>query len=264
MEKEHERRLKLGMNAADVELFELSKKYEKIYEIAKKYGLSEKQLTELKIQDDVDYINKTVQNEEKKWNFKADAMANFIPKQIEMNTTLVANNDAANKTDLENTKMTAEQKKALYGQLGNTIAAFSDLVGRETVAGKAMAIANATINTYLAATEALKANYGAFGPAAMVARVAAVAATIASGIAQIKGIAGAQVPGKGSSSSTPTLSVTAPLTPRVAMPTTLDQAAINGIRNAAVGGTNRAFVLDADIKDNDERNARINRAARLG
>lgn len=260
MEKEHERRLKLGMNAADVELYELNKKYERIHEIAKKYGLSEKQLNELRIQDDVDYINKSVKGEESKWTFKAEAMSNFIPKQIEMNTTIVANNDAANKLDLANARMTADQKQAIYAQIGNAMSAFSELVGRETVAGKAMAIATATINTYLAASKALAADYSTFGPAALAAKIAAVASTIAMGLAQVKSIAGTQVPGKSSTSS---LAVAAPLTPP-ATTTALDQSTINSIGNAAAGGVNRAFVLDADITNNAERNARINRAARLG
>jgi hypothetical protein len=46
--------------------------------------------------------------------------------------------------------------------------------------------------------------------------------------------------------------------------TSLNAASIQGIGNAAAGGVGRAYVLDSDIRNSDERQVRLQRAARLG
>lgn len=68
--------------------------------------------------------------------------------------------------------------------------------------------------------------------------------------------------GSGGAGSSLTQSPSAPLIPQ-AVNTRLDQQSIQGVGNAATGGVSRSFVLDADIKTNQERQARISRAARL-
>lgn len=135
---------------------------------------------------------------------------------------------------------------------------FANLVGKQTAAGKALAIAAATINTYKAASEALKANYGAFGPAAQVARVLTVASVIATGLKQVREIAKVKVPGGGGGGSVPSATSVQPITP-VNQTTQLDQNSINQIGNAA----GRAFVLETDVTNNQERIRRLNRAARI-
>lgn len=142
----------------------------------------------------------------------------------------------------------------------------ANVVGKETAAGKAIAIASATIDTYQAANKALKADYGVFGPAAQVARFVAVASTIAVGIKNIREIAKAKVPNAagGASASVPsglTSAASAPIapaTPQAAL-TQLDQTTINRLGSA----TNRAYVVESDVTNSQERIRRINRAARL-
>lgn len=151
--------------------------------------------------------------------------------------------------------------------LANTLSVFSDLVGKETAAGKVLAIASATINTYLAATAALKADYSMYGPAAQFARVAAVVSTIALGLKQVREIVKVKVPGAGSGgssvsmSTTSSASVSAPI--QAVAPqstrTRLEQDQINQIGNATV----RAFVVESDVTSNQERIRRLNRAARI-
>lgn len=139
----------------------------------------------------------------------------------------------------------------------------ANIVGKQTAAGKAMAIASATIDTYQAANSALKADYGKFGPVSQVLRFIAVASTIATGIKSIKEIAKTKVPG-GASVSTPSLpnvSTTAPVQPQEpqAMMTQLNQQSINQLGSA----TSRAYVVETDVTNSQERIKRINRAARL-
>ena len=147
--------------------------------------------------------------------------------------------------------------------VANSLSIFADLVGKETAAGKVLAIASATVNTYLAATQALKADYSIYGPAAQFARIAAVVSTIALGLKQVKEIAKVKVPGRsGGGGNVPSgSSVSAPLQPQTpqATRTQLDQDQLNQIGNATV----RAFVVESDVTSNQDRIRRLNRAARL-
>lgn len=80
-------------------------------------------------------------------------------------------------------QLTQEANQAKWESSAQLAGALSNLLGQETAAGKAAAIAEATINTYLGATKALATLPP---PASYVA----MAATIASGIASVAKIAG--------------------------------------------------------------------------
>jgi hypothetical protein len=152
-------------------------------------------------------------------------------------------------------KAEAEARAADMDTVGNALGAISDLVGKQTVVGKGLAIATSLINTYQGATKAL-AQGGMFG-------FVGAAGVIAAGIASVQKIISTQIPGQSSGGSAPAASATAaPLQPKLQVGTTqLDQQSINGIGNAASG---RTFVVDKDIQNNRERAERLNRAARLG
>lgn len=154
--------------------------------------------------------------------------------------------------------LSSEQQIELAEKTSGILMSISDLVGKQTAAGKVLAIASATIDTYQAANSALKANYGIFGPAASIAKFVAVAATIATGIKNVKAIAAVKVPGA-TGGSVPSISgVSAPLTPQV-QTTRLDQASINQIGNQAV----KAYVVENDVTTNQEKVRQLNRAARI-
>lgn len=167
----------------------------------------------------------------------------------------------------ENAEKQIQQDELVYQnrvELQNrTASLFSQaaaLFGKQTAAFKVLAIAGATIDTFRAANSALKADYGIFGPAAQVARFAAVALTIATGLKNVKEIAKTSTPG-GGSTSVPSVSAAAPLAPTPQVTTTqLDQDSLNKMGNATV----RAFVVESDVTNNQERITRLNRAARLG
>lgn len=155
-------------------------------------------------------------------------------------------------------KAAAEAKIQTLNLVANTTETFANLLGKQTAAGKALAIASATINTYQGASEALKANYGAFGPAAQVARVLSVAAVIATGLKQVREIAKTKVPGGGGGGSVPSAPSISSFAPQ-ATTTSLNQQSINAIGNVAA----RAYVLETDVSGNQERIRRLNRAARI-
>lgn len=154
-----------------------------------------------------------------------------------------------------------ENKMKMMQAVGSGLSSLSDLVGRETVTGKVLAAAGATIDTYAAIAATLK--NAAKTPAGGIPGFA-IAQAIATGIfgfVQVKKILSTQVPGKGGGGgSVP--SVSAPLQAQIPQATTtsLDQRSLNQIGNA----TTRAFVVESDITNNQERIRRLNRAARLG
>lgn len=91
----------------------------------------------------------------------------------------------------------AQQASFALGQL-------ADLVGKQTVAGKALGIASATINTYVGVTEALKAPSTLPSPFDVIAKVANVATILASGFKAVKAITSVKVPGGGGGGAAPT------------------------------------------------------------
>jgi hypothetical protein len=160
---------------------------------------------------------------------------------------------------------TALKAKHLNDQLNETKSVgdnIASVIGQQTAVGKGIGVANALINTYQGATDALRAKSTLPSPFDVIAKVANVAAVLASGFKAVKAITSVQVPGaNGGGGAVP--SVPTPITPQQ-ISTQLNSASIQGVGNAASAGAGRSFVLDSDIKDNQERQARINRAARLG
>ena len=147
-----------------------------------------------------------------------------------------------------------ERELSMYGELAGR---FSDIVGRQTTAGKALAIAQATIDTFGAANKVLNSN----SPAYIVnpyLRFASAAATVITGIMNIKKIASVQVPGGGGGGGSVPNAPSAPILPQ-ASSTTINQGQVNQIGNVAA----RAFVVESDVSGQQERIRRLNRAARI-
>lgn len=153
-----------------------------------------------------------------------------------------------------------DQRMAQISEVGSTLENLSSIVGKQTVAGKAIGIATALINTYQGASEALKQKSTLPSPFDVIAKVVNVATVIATGIKTVKAITAVKVPGGGSSgASIPSISgISAPLQPQL-QTTTLNQSQVNQIGNAAA----RAYVLETDVSTNAEKIRRLNRAARI-
>jgi hypothetical protein len=163
---------------------------------------------------------------------------------------------------IELAEQESKAKAGAYQAIGGALTQLSDLIGKQTVAGKALGIATAGINTWVGVTEVLKTKSILPEPLATISRIANIATVVASGLGAIKNIMKVQVPGaSGGAGATPSLpAALAPLTPQAGT-TALDQASINAIGNSAA---NRTFVLDSDVQNNRERATRLARAARLG
>jgi hypothetical protein len=216
---------------------------------------------EQKIEDDKKAKLKKAENE------RLSNQREFLDKQRNLLAVDLADNQAASlaKTQIYETEVRA--KEELRGLEISGLNALADLVGRNTLVGKSLAIASATISTWFSANKAYASQMAILTPDAPFRAALAAGIAVTTGLAQIKNIASVQIPGQGAGSPGSSISVSSPITPsipRVQSTTRLDQQSINGITNAAQGGTTRAFVLEQDIRDNQERVARITRAARLG
>ena len=147
--------------------------------------------------------------------------------------------------------------KNKYDIIANAAQTFSDIIGKQTAVGKALGIATALINTYTGASEVIRAKTVLPEPFGTIQKIASVAAIIANGIKNVKAITAVQVPGGGGAGGSAP-SISAPVLPQAAT-TTLNQGQINQIGNTAA----RAFVIESDVSNNQERIKRLNRAARI-
>lgn len=172
---------------------------------------------------------------------------------------------------LQNDKVRADLRVQLAQQVMNGLGALADLVGRQTKLGKVLALAEIATGTAVGFIQGLdiaqKSSKGT-GPAAAFAFPIFYATQIAAvlgAVAKAKSALASSPGGSGGSFSVSAPKVDAPMNPiPVSNATTLDRDTINQIGNAARGGTQRAYVLSGDVNSENERNARIERAARLG
>lgn len=155
-------------------------------------------------------------------------------------------------------KLSADQKIALAVQTGDALLAVSDILGRETAAGKALAVSAALINTYQGITAGVKLGF----PAA----IPAVALAAATGFSAVRNILAVKVPGAGSGStgslSSPNLNAGAPISPTQpqAATTNISAQSINALGNQAI----RTYVIESDVTSNQQRIAAIQQRARFG
>jgi hypothetical protein len=146
-----------------------------------------------------------------------------------------------------------EARAQLLQEWSKALNAVSDVVGKQTVAGKAMSVAAALIDTYQAIAKANKLGFPINIPATI--------AAAATGFGAVKNILSVKVPGQGGGGSMPSGSMpSAPLAPLANTSTT----SLSGQTLASMQATPaRAYVVEADVTNNQERISRINRAARI-
>ena len=149
----------------------------------------------------------------------------------------------------------ATKLQIISGALGS----IAQAVGENTVAGKALAIAQASIDTYAGANKALATYPPPFG-------AIAAGTVILGGLLNVKKILSTKlpkVPGanvRDVSGAAPTASAPiVPQAPLVNTRTQLDSQTIQQMGSASA----RAYVVESDITNSQERIRRINRAARL-
>ena len=158
--------------------------------------------------------------------------------------------ELAAETELTNAKkkLSDEEKEAKISNLqavGNALGTLSNLIGQQTVAGKALAVAQASIDTFVGANKAL-AQGG-------IAGIAAAAAVIATGLINVKKIISTKVPvkgGGGTSAAAPTIT-TAPVINASATnsSTSVQDVRVTNPQDQVV----RAYVSERDLEQSESR-----------
>ena len=128
---------------------------------------------------------------------KIDAQIAYNEAKQGLDQQLATNEDNINKEKSKNeikwAELTTNEKLSVVSK---SMSQLSSLLGKESVAGKAAAIAAATIDTYVSATSSYKSLSGipVYGPAL---GAIAAASAVASGIATVKKIVATKIPGPG-------------------------------------------------------------------
>lgn len=188
-----------------------------------------------------------------------DAVTAMLAKQAQENLRIA-------KEEYEQKQAIRQAEMKLYGDVGNALSLLGDLIGKETAAGKALAIAQATINTWLGVTEVLKQKSVLPEPAATISKIVNAAAIVASGLGAVRNIVKTRVPGGGGGAggaATGALATTAPLQGGLSPQTQLqvqNQQAINQLGSQAT----RAYILNSDLQNNAQINAYLLRNASIG
>lgn len=186
-----------------------------------------------------------------------DLIQNNKPKTIALVTSAMDRSiKASADAEVKIAQITQEQK---LGIISNALRTGMQLAGEGTVAGKALGIADATINTYVGATQALSTLPPPFS-------FIAAAATIAQGLLSVNSIINTPLPsmpgvsdtsGGGGGARLSAAPVPPSFTPNA--PTALDQTSLNAIGNVAA----RAYVVESDITGSQKRIRRIENSARI-
>jgi hypothetical protein len=216
-----------------------------------------KTLTEQRAEQKIKDEEQRKADEEALDRMRESQLGKSIDAQIAANAARLANEKQTSDANVAIATAEAESKKVLLETTASALTNLSLVAGRETVAGKALAIASSIINTYQGATKAL-AQGGIAGPIA-------AAGIIAAGLASVKQIVSVKIPGSagGSSSpSAPSLNAGSPLTPTTiaSNQVTLDQRSINAMGNRAI----RAYVVESEISAAQQKVRRIQRQTTFG
>ena len=171
-------------------------------------GKSERdiQRTELLQQYDLqkELIDRQVADETEKNNLLLEAKRVYDEQLLELNTQFdeedLANKKAVSDAAVDIAKKESDAKQENLAKVGNALSSFSELAGKETAAGKALAIASTLIQTYQSAQSSYASLAGipVVGPAL---GVAAAGAAVFAGMKQIQNIKKTKVPGGGGGAS---------------------------------------------------------------
>jgi hypothetical protein len=191
---------------------------------------------------------------------RSSALGKMIEKNIAAGAAIVKTNEDTAKANVKIGEKEADAKTKSIEAVKLAITNLSMVAGKETVAGKALAIAASIINTYQGITAALKSAPVPFN-------FISAAAVGAAGFAAVKNIVSVQVPGSSGSGgasvpSAPNLNAGSPLTPTTiaANQVTLDQRSINAMGNRAI----KAYVVETEISSAQQKIRRIQKQTTFG
>jgi hypothetical protein len=161
---------------------------------------------------------------------------------------------------IEIDKKEADAKVENAARVSGLLAGVADLVGKNTAAGKATAIAATTIDTYLGAQKAYTSQLIPGDPSSPIRAALAAALAVAGGIKNVRAIVRTPVPGGKGGASAPDVSAPAPgVVPAVP---TLGTSPVTALGQVMQNQPPlRAYVVESDVTGTQKRVADIERRA---
>jgi len=247
----------------------LNKKQKQIDDAAAIEKKKRDEANEKRRQDDIAFNEKMLNTENELGKAREDRQ---IANTDNFNNTLKLLGENRSQNELAeanrriaNAEVETTMKRQLILTYADALGSLSQLVGSQTAAGKALAIAQIAIGTatgYVQGLDIAQKSAKATGPGAafafpifyatQIAAVLGAAAKAKSILSAVKGGGNLQIP------APPSPTTAAPIGAQMGS-TALQQAQINAAGSAAV----QAFVLESDVSGNQERIERLNRAARI-
>jgi len=226
---------------------------------ARKDYISKQQEVEDEVQGSKDALI-LKQEEDKKNKFLNDIAQNAAAKK-KITDDEKANVDAR----VLLAKIEKEEKLKAAEATAATLSGLSDLLGKETAAGKAAAVASATISTFLSAQKAYESTVGIPIVGPVLAPINAALA-IASGIKSVKSILAVKTPNGGGGGSAPTINT--PAGGAVAAAPTFNVVGTSGQNQIAQSLGNqapvKAYVVSNDVTTAQSLDRNIVKTATIG
>lgn len=170
---------------------------------------------------------------------------------------LVEENNANARAELFQLEL--DNKIALMNGYASIATGLSQLAGDQTIAGKALAVAAASIDTYAAITKTLRA----FGDKPIPGyAIAQAVATGIFGLVQVKKIIATKVPGKGGGSgagSAPTPSASSIIPPSLNTTSLTQQVQDVRVTNQSGQSVVRAYITNEELRTNQDKQTFLNK-----
>lgn len=150
-----------------------------------------------------------------------------------------------------------ENKKKIISATGDILGQASEVLGQQTAAGKATAVASTTVKTYESATSAYAAMSGipVIGP---MLGAAAAGVAVAAGLANVKRILSVKVPGATGAGSAGSVSAAPSITTAPVISSNSTNVTANPIQDVRVVNGNsqvqvRAVISERELRENQQR-----------
>jgi len=161
-------------------------------------AIQEKELEETRLQEQIDRLGIGTQARQDAEQQLLDFRQEKDLQIQELDNQIADQEDKNRKQTLAEEELLQKQKLAIAS---DALGAVSQLLGENSKAGKAAAIAQAIINSYLGFTEVLKTPTTLLEPFGSIQKVVSAAGILASGLKTVKQIASTQIPGGGGGSA---------------------------------------------------------------
>mgnify|MGYP001046687673 FL=1 len=158
----------------------------------------EKEIEETRLQEQIDRLGIGTQARQDAEQQLFDFQQEKDLQIQELNNQIEEQKDKNRKQELAKEQSLQRQKLQL---VADALGAVSDILGENTKAGKAAAIAQAIMNSYLAFTDVLKTPTTLPEPFGSIQKAVSAAGILSSGLKTVKQIASTQIPGGGGGSA---------------------------------------------------------------